>query len=312
VSPDAYTLQETFIEVGDGHTLYVQEWGNPGGMPIVFLHGGPGSGCKDRYKGTFNPRRHRVIFFDQRGSGRSLPYGSLENNTTNDLVEDIERIAKHLKLTHFTLYGGSWGSCLALAYGIAYPKRVKNMILNGTFTGTQAENDYFYSDIYANYFPDVWEQLLEQTPKSHHKNPLLYHSEQALHAKDKELAKKSAYIVQGVEGALLSLNDRWYMPGPLEEFDPVSAFIEIHYFLNHFFMPDRAIIKDAHKLTMPIWLIQGRYDMVCPGRTAYELHKALPNSELMWAISGHRNEHEMLSLEEALLLQLTNEEQRKG
>jgi proline iminopeptidase len=305
VSPDQHTIQETFIEAGDGHTLYVHEWGNPKGMPVVFLHGGPGSGCHDRHKQVFDPYKHRVIFFDQRGSGRSVPYGSIENNTTAELIEDIEKIAKHSKLTRFTLVGGSWGSCLALAYGLAYPKRVKNMILVGIFTGSQTEIDYFNNGEYALSFPDVWEELLDNTPKSHRSNPVTYHYRQAL-GEDEQAVKRSAYVLENMERALLSLDDR-FTPGPYNDFDPTSSIIETHYLSNLCFMPDRSIMAQAHKLTMPIWLIQGRYDMVCPGRTAYELNQLLPNSELIWTIGGHRNEREGWNVERSLLIQLANE-----
>lgn len=305
MNPDTYTLQETFVEVGDGHTLYVHEWGSQNGMPIMYLHGGPGNGCNDRYKQLFDPKRHRVIFFDQRGSGRSLPTGTLKNNTTADLVEDIEKLARHFKLTSFTLTGGSWGSCLALAYGIAYPKRVKSMVLSGIFTGSHAEINYYGGTEYALLFPEVREALLASTPKSHHNNLLKYHYERAL-GDDQQAAKESAYALSTQEISLLSLDDRLMLPS-FEEFDPTSALIEIHYMANYCFLPDRSVFSQASKLTMPIWLIQGRYDMVCPPRTAYELHKVLPDSELIWAVSGHRGEREVWNIERSLLMQLARE-----
>jgi proline iminopeptidase len=274
-------------------------------MPVIFLHGGPGSGCSDRHKQVFDPSKHRVIFIDQRGSGRSLPYGLLENNTTEKVVEDIEKVAKHLSLTDFVLVGGSWGSCLSLAYGLAYPKRVRAMVLAGIFTGSQIEIDYYNNGEYALNFPEVWETFLDNTPESHRANPLLYHYKQAL-GDDEQAAKRSAYVLSNMEHALLNLDDR-FTPPPFNEFDPTSARIETHYLANRCFMPDRFIMSQAHKLHMPIWLVQGRYDMVCPGRTAYELHQQLPNSELIWTTSGHRNEHETWNIERSLLKQLARE-----
>jgi len=309
VSPDTYTIQETFIEVGDGHTLYVQEWGDQRGMPVIFLHGGPGSGCADRHKQLFDPSQHRVIFFDQRGSGRSLPTGSRKNNTTDDLIKDMEKLAKHFKLTSFTLVGGSWGACLALAYGLIHPKRVKNMVLTGIFTGSHAEVDYFGGNDYALSFPDVHEELLNATPKTHRNNPLQYHFQQAL-GSDEQAAKQSAYLLSNLESRLLSLDDR-FMPKAFDDFDPASSLIEIHYMANYCFIPDRLILSQASKLTMPIWLIQGRYDMVCPGRTAYELHHSLPDSELIWTTSGHRSEREGWNVERSLLIQLAREDRRR-
>lgn len=289
MTPDEFTLAETFVEVGDGHTLYVHDWGNKTAKtPIIFLHGGPGSGSKDSYKTTFDPTVQRVIFFDQRGSGKSLPAGELAHNTTQDLVEDIERIAKHLKLDKFVLTGGSWGSCLALAYGLKYPKRVEAMVLRGIFTGSQSEINWLDEGRWSVFFPDLWDTYLDQTPQSHQNNPTKYHAERALKG-DGEDAKKSAYTYGNVEGALLSLDDR-FTPRAFDEYDPASIKIEIHYMQNHCFIPDRHILDNAHKLTMPIWLIQGRYDMVCPPVTAYELHHKLPNSHLIWTAAGHGND----------------------
>jgi proline iminopeptidase len=305
VSPDQHTLQETFIEVGDGHTLYMQEWGTPHGMPIIFLHGGPGSGCNNRHKQVFDPERHHVVFFDQRGSGRSIPFGLLAHNTTEVLITDIEKVAKHCKMPHFTLVGGSWGSCLALAYGLKNPKQVDSMVLRGIFTGSQAEINYIYKGEFRNWFPDIWEALLAQTPKSHRRDPGSYHLPRAL-GDDPVVAKQSAYVLQNLEGALLSLDDR-FTATPFDEFDPTSSIVETHYLANTCFLPDRHILEQAHKLTMPIWLIQGRYDMVCPPITAYELNKALPNSELIWTTSGHRAEREVWNVERSLLLRLAKE-----
>lgn len=305
MTPDQHTIQETFVSVGQGHTLYVQEWGNPKGMPVLFLHGGPGGSCSERHRQLFNPAKHRVVFIDQRGCGRSLPYGSLEHNTTADLVEDIEKVAVHLRLQQFVLTGGSWGACLALAYGLVHPKRVKAMVLNGIFTGSQAEIDYFGKGEYRLLFPDIWEWLLSQVPKSQRHNPVAYLYRQALGTHE-EAAKIAAYTCHQLETSLLSLDDRFTLK-PVADYDPTDSRTEIHYMANRCFMPDRHILKQAHKLSMPIWLLQGRYDLVCPGQTAYELHKRLPNSELLWAVSGHRNEREMWNLNRSILLQLSRE-----
>ncbi|HUS26711.1 MAG TPA: alpha/beta fold hydrolase [Nevskiaceae bacterium] len=287
MTPDEHTIQELFIEVGHGHQLYVHEWGKATAQtPIVFLHGGPGGGCGDGHKSYFDPTQHRVIFFDQRGSGRSLPYGSLEHNTTSDLVDDIERIANHLHLKQFVLKGGSWGVALALAYALEHPERVQAMILNGIFTGAQAEIDYFDHGEFRTYFPEAWEKYLAATPKSHHRSPSKYHFAQALGI-DPQAARESAFAYSTLEYELLGLDDRAH-PNKLDEFDPASAIVEIHYLANRCFIPDRYILHNAHKLTMPIWLVQGRYDMVCPATTAHELHKKLPNSQLIWTIAGHK------------------------
>jgi proline iminopeptidase len=286
MTPDEHTIQETFLEVGNGHTLYVQEWGNPNGAPIMFLHGGPGAAATNQHRSALDPTQHRVIFFDQRGCGRSLPHGSLEHNTTADIIADIEKIAAHLKLKQFVITGGSWGSCLALAYALQHPERVRAMVLSGIFTGAQAEIDYFDKGEFRTYFPEVWERYLATVPASHHANPTKYHYERVLKGSE-QAARESAYALENMEGALLSLDER-FMSQPFSDFDPTGAFIEAHYLANGCFMPDRHIFKNAQKLTMPIWMVQGRYDFVCPPITAHELHKVLPNSQLVYTIAGHR------------------------
>ncbi len=286
MNPDDYTITETFIEVGDGHQLYAQEWGNKKAKsPIIYLHGGPGSGCKDRAKRQFNPSQHRVIFFDQRGCGRSLPYGSLEHNTTDKLIEDINKIADHFGIKTFVLCGGSWGSTLALAYAITHPKRVEAIVLRGIFTASKSEIDWLEQGHFREFFPEVWEAYLEKTPKKYRHDPGSYHMERALNG-DLQAQQASAFAYDNMEGAVLFLDDR-PRSNDLEGYDPLPARIEMHYIKHHCFMSDRHILRNAHKLTMPVWLVQGRYDMICPPRTSYELHKELPNSQLIMTIAGH-------------------------
>ncbi len=310
MSPDKHTLQETFIEVGDGHTLYVQEWGSMSGMPIIALHGGPGSGTRNRHRQIFDPTKHKVIFFDQRGAGRSIPYGSLASNTTQKLIEDIEKIADHFELKNFTLVGSSWGSTLALAYAIEHPKRVKQMVLSSIFTGAQDEIDFAYQGGAKSHFPEAWETFLAVTPKSHHKDPGAYHFKRAL-GSDAVASKESAYALENLERALLSLDER-FEPEPFEDYDPTSSLIESHYQASGCFMPDKHILRNAHKLTMPVWLIHGRYDMICAPRIAHELHKELPNSELIWTLSGHRAEREPWNILRSVLIQLAKETEEKA
>lgn len=304
MTPDEHTIQETYIDVGDGHTLYVQEWGSPGAtVPVIFLHGGPGGSSNDQYKTSLNPSRQRAIFFDQRGCGKSLPCGSREHNTTADLVEDIEKIAAHLRLASFILHGTSWGSCLALAYALRYPKRVHAMVLSGIFTGSQTEIDWINQGGFRDFFPEQWEAYLAQTPKSHRHDPSTYHYKHAL-GTDAPAAKASAYAYKNLEASVVGLDDR-FTPKPFEEFDPGGAQIEMYYLANRCFMPDRFILKNAHKLAMPVWIVQGRYDFVCPPRTAYELHQTLPDCHLIWTTSGHRGERETWNVMRTILAQLT-------
>jgi len=201
------------------------------------------------------------------------------------MLDDIEKIAEHLKLDGFIVAGGSWGSCLALAYALKHPRRVKAMVLRGIFTGSQSEIDWLNNGYYQKIFPDVWAEYLRQTPKAHHGDPSKYHFARILGANE-QAAKESAYAYDNFEAALLCLDDR-FMPEKFENYDPAGTKIEAHYLVNRCFMPDRFIMDNAHKLTMPIWLIQGRYDMVCPPVTAYELNQKLPNSQLIWTVAGH-------------------------
>lgn len=307
MTPDQYTNKELFIDVGDGHQLYVHDWGNKKAKtPVVFLHGGPGDGCGDKHKNIFDPEQHRVIFFDQRGAGRSLPYGSLENNTTDKLVEDIEIIARHFTLKTLVLCGGSWGSTLAFAYALAHPKRVASMVLNGIFTGTRSEIDYFDKGAFRSHYPEAWQQYLDATPKNHHESPTQYHYKRAL-GKDERAARESARVYENLERALLPLDDRAsFVEANDPAYDPSGIRIGIHYMTNYCFMPDNYIFTNARKLTMPIWMVQGRYDMVCPPVTAYELQQKLPNSKLLWTIAGHRgSERETYSVVRAILSQFS-------
>lgn len=302
MTPDQYTNKEFFIEVGDGHQLYVYDWGNPKGLPVIFLHGGPGDRAKDRHKGSFDPKKHHVIFFDQRGGGQSLPYGSLEHNTTKDLVEDINKIADHVKFKQFVLCGSSWGTTLALAYAIDYPKRVKAMVLSAIYTCSKRELDWFTEGHFRTHFPEAWDAYLARTPKTHHKDPTSYHLKNILDSDDR-LVHSSALAVSELEHSIMTLDDRASPIDPTT-FDPAGTRIMAHYLSNNCFLPERHILDTAHKLTMPVWLVHGRYDMDCPPITAYELDQKLPNSHLIWTISNHRAEHENVSLLKTILLQL--------
>jgi proline iminopeptidase len=304
MTPDEHTNQELMLGVSHGHTLYVQDWGKKdAAVPIISLHGGPGGSVTDAQRGPFDPRSQRVIFFDQRGCGKSTPYGSLEHNTTADLVADIDAVADKLGISRFIITGGSWGSCLALAYAVARPERVFAMVLRGIFTGSQKEIEWLDKGQFQTFFPDVWEQYKSFTPEPARDDPSQYHFERAL-GKDKATAKQSAYAYENVERALVKLDDR-FVPEVYDSYDPSGIQIEIAYLKNRCFMPDRFILENASKLTMPVWLIQGRYDMVCPPITAYELSKQLPQGHLIWTISGHKDEHETWTLIRSLLQQLT-------
>jgi proline iminopeptidase len=305
MTPDTYTVAEHHFSVGDGHKLYVHDWGKPDAKQVIIsLHGGPGGGTKDSHKRRFDPTRQRVIFFDQRGCGHSTPRGSLEHNTTDKLVEDISTIADKLKLEKFILTGGSWGSCLALAYALAHPERVSAMVLHGIFTGSQAEIDWLDSGLFRTVYPDAWERYLQATPTAHRSNPTAYHYARVMSGNLAD-ARASGHAYETLEGSVMALDDR-FAPSDQALHDPTDIRMEMFYLAKHCFMPERFILDNAPKLHMPIWLVQGRYDMVCPPMTAYELHKQLPNSELVWTLNGHRPDHEATTVLKTVLLQLTN------
>jgi proline iminopeptidase len=288
---DPYTIQELSIEVGDGHALHVYDWGNrDAAVPFIYLHGGPGSSVKDKDKAPYDPEQHRVIFFDQRGCGLSTPLGTLEHNTTEDLVSDISTIADTLQIERFNLHGTSWGSTLALAYALAHPQRVAALVVGGIFTGSQTEIDWLDQGQFKTFYPDVWQAYLERTPQPHRDNPSDYHFDKAINGTAEE-QKLSAYAYECLESGVVKLDDRM-RPEAYETYDPTGARIEMYYLSNRCFMPDRHILDNISSLTMPVHIVQGRYDMVCPPATAYELHQKLPSSRLYWTLSGHAVDHE--------------------
>jgi proline iminopeptidase len=291
MNKDQYVLSEKMLDVGDGHTLYTQEWGSAdASTPIIFLHGGPGSQVKDKHKGAFDPKTQRVIFFDQRGCGKSTPYGSLENNTTDKLIADITKIADTFSAKNFVLRGSSWGSTLALAYALAHHERVSALVIGGVFTGSKAESDWTDKGQFKTFFPDIWQAYLDKTPPEYHSDPSKYHFDKVVNGTHEE-QKLSGYAYDCLEKGVIQLNGR-YEAEVFEQYDPAGIRLEMHYLSNGCFLPDRHILNNAHKLTMPVYIVQGRYDMVCPPHNAYELHAKLNNSKLYWTLSGHKHEHE--------------------
>ncbi|PID99518.1 prolyl aminopeptidase [Candidatus Saccharibacteria bacterium] len=304
MNPDAYTIKEHFLDVGHGHTLYIHDWGNPKAKtPIVFLHGGPGAQCKDKHKLPFDPNTQRVIFHDQRGSGKSTPLGERSHNTTQELSDDITRIADHLHIDEFVLTGESWGSCLALFYAIAEPKRVKALVIGAVFTASQAEIDWFDKGLLRTHYPDAWERFLAATPKAHHSDAAAYHAARAL-GKDASAAAESARIYSELVSSTMSLDDS-FTPINADDFDPSSMQLELSYLVKRCFLPDRFIMQNARKLTMPLYIVQGRYDFICPPHTAYELSQLAPDAHLTWVVSGHKSEHENTTAKRLIYRQVT-------
>lgn len=298
MNKDEFTNQELMLDVGDGHKLYVVDWGNKDAeMAIIFLHGGPGSSVSDKHKWSFDPTKHHVIFFDQRGCGQSTPAGSRKNNTTEDLANDITKIAKKLKIRKFYLHGYSWGSTLALYYAITRPEMLAGIVIGGVFSGSKRETDDMYDSAKV-FYPDLWDKVLNDTPKEYRGDPMVYHMDKALNGTKAE-QKKSTYVMSCLEHGLMFLDDRT-VPENYDDFDPANYQIELHYSADNCFMPENFILDNAAKIKVPTYIVQGRFDLVCRPDFAYKISKLVPNCKLYWAISNHKSEHEITSIFRAI------------
>lgn len=298
------------LDVDDGHWLYVEEVGRRDGVPALFLHGGPGSGAQHTSRNVFDPERHRAILFDQRGSGRSHPYPSRNANTTQHLVADIERIREHLRIEKWLIVGGSWGSTLALAYAEAYPTRVAGMLLRALFLGTRAEVEWAFIDGSKRFRPELYAAFVAFLEPHERTDPLQSYLKR-LNDPDPKIHAPAAHVWNAYERALSRLN-----PGHArlpESFDetarlPPTPLMEAHYIANDFFLPDGALLKNAHRLRgIPGVIVQGRYDLLCPPSAAHALAKRWPECrlELVEAAGHDVNEPGILPAMQAALLELT-------
>jgi proline iminopeptidase len=270
------------LRVGAPHELYVEESGDPDGIPILFVHGGPGGGCDHKNRCFFDPEAYRIILFDQRGTGRSTPHCELENNTTQELVADVEAIRELLGIDKWILFGGSWGATLSLLYAQTHAERVMGLILRGVFLCRDADIHWFYQDGASYIFPDYWEDYVHPIPEDQrHDLVAAYYS---LLTGDNELARMGAAKAWSLwEAHCATLRPNHEL---VEHFsDPHTALalarIESHYFVNQGFIDANQILENANKLSpIPGIIVHGRYDMVCRLDNAVELHNAWPNSEL--------------------------------
>jgi len=280
-----------YLNVSLIHTIFVEESGNPNGKPIIFLHGGPGGGIEPIYRQYFNPKKWRVIIFDQRGCGKSIPHAELKENTTWDLVEDIEKIRKYLKIKSWVVFGGSWGSTLSLTYAIKHSNRCKGLILRGIFLLRKIEIDWFYQEGCSYIYPDAWEEYIAVIPKNKRDNLVKAYYEKLTsnNAKSRIKAAK-AWSKWEASTSKLIQNKK-----SLHHFDNAKiaeafARIECHYFTNRgFFDSDTWILDNVSKIKhIPNIIIQGRYDVVCPMRSAWDLHQKWEKSNLIIVPdSGH-------------------------
>ncbi|WP_304950063.1 prolyl aminopeptidase [Sulfitobacter sp.] len=287
--PPIDPFDQRMMDVGDGHSIYVEQCGNPDGIPVVVLHGGPGGGCSPSMRRYFDPAKYHVILFDQRGCGRSKPFASVLNNTTWDLVADIERIRKALGIEKWIAFGGSWGATLALIYAETHPERVRNIILRGVFMMTQAELDWFYGGGAGKFWPDLWARFTGLIPEAEHGDLIAaYH--RRLFCGDRMTEVKYGKAWAAWENALASIHasgGSYEGPG---EYSRTFARLENHYFTNAGFLEfDGQILAHVDRIAhIPGVIVQGRYDMICPPSSAYELAQAWPNAELkMVRNAGH-------------------------
>jgi proline iminopeptidase len=287
--PEIEPFETGWLRADDIHTLYWEQSGKRDGVPAVFLHGGPGSGATPAHRRFFDPNHYRIIVFDQRGAGRSTPLGELSNNTTRHLIEDLETLRRHLGIERWLLFGGSWGSSLALTYAEAYPERCIALVLRGVFLCRETEVTWFMTGM-RRFFPEAWRRFVEFLPEEE-RDALLASYYKRLTDPDPAVHMPAARAWSQYEGGCSTLR-----PNP----ETVAAFvnpkvalglarIEAHYFVNKIFMEDGQLLRDAHRLAgIPGVIVQGRYDVVCPIVSADALARAWPDAEYqVVADAGH-------------------------
>lgn len=270
------------LAVGDGHELYYEECGNPHGKPVVVLHGGPGAGCSPRMRRFFNPDVYRIVLFDQRGCGRSTPHASLEHNTTWDLVNDIEVLRSALQIDLWQVFGGSWGSTLSLAYAETHPERVAELVLRGIFTLQKHELDWLYRKGTSELFPDRWRDFVAAIP-ARERDDLLRAYHARLTGDDPEVRQAAARAWAIWEGSTINLvpDDKVVAEFSADKMALAVARIECHYFVNRGFMEEGQLLRDIERVrNIPAVIVHGRYDALCPARTAWELSRRWPEARL--------------------------------
>ncbi len=273
-------IERFWLPVSPVHTLYVETQGQ--GLPVVFLHGGPGGGFSPKHHQLFDPARFRSVLFDQRGAGRSTPHACLEDNTTGHLVEDLETLRKHLGIEQWLVFGGSWGSTLALAYAQTYPQAVSGLILRGIFLCRPEEIQWFYQEGTSWLFPELWERFQAPIPPEERHEMVAAYYRQLTHP-DEAIRLRAAQAWSGWEGATCRLQVN---PETIAQFEEphhalAMARIECHYFMNQAFLAPNQLLNNAYVLAnIPTWIVHGRYDVICPARNAWELKQAMPHAQL--------------------------------
>jgi proline iminopeptidase len=289
--PETKPYRSGHLKVSELHTIHFEEYGNPRGKPLVFLHGGPGGGIEPFYHRYFDPKKWRIVLHDQRGCGKSRPFSELRENTTWHLVADIEKLREHLGIGRWVVFGGSWGSTLSLAYAETHPNRCKALVLRGVFLLRRSELLWFYQHGASEIFPDAWEHYLAPIP-SRERGDMMKAYYKRLTSPDRRVRRKAARAWSIWEGSTSKL---LFDPALVKKFGggrfaDAFARIEAHYFVNRGFMkPDDRLLCDVPRIRkIPGVIVQGRYDVVCPIRSAWDLHRAWPEAKLVIVPSaGH-------------------------
>ena len=271
------------LKVSALHEIYVEESGNPKGKPVVFVHGGPGGGTEPWQRQFFDPKKYRIVLFDQRGCGKSTPFAELKENTTWDLVADMETIREHLKIDSWVVFGGSWGSTLGLAYAETHPSRVKALVLRGIFLLRKIEIDWFYQEGTSFIFPDLWEAYVNAIPEAE-RGDFVTAYYQRLTSPDAAVRAAAAKAWSTWEGATskLLINTEMIARYGNDTFADAFARIECHYFTHQGWLEDNQLLRDVGNIRhIPAVIVQGRYDVVCPMKSAWDLHRAWPEAEFV-------------------------------
>jgi proline iminopeptidase len=289
--PDLEPYDTGMLAVDGRHTLYYEQCGNPQGKPVVLLHGGPGAGCSAKMRRFHDPAKYRIVLFDQRGSGRSTPHADLVDNTTWDLVADTEKLRSKLGIERWQVFGGSWGSTLALAYAQTHPERVTELVLRGIFMLRRWELEWFYQEGASRLFPDAWEPYLQAIPEAERGDLIAaYHRRLTSPDEATRLAAARTWSVWEGATSFLRVDPAFVIGHEDAAFALAFARIENHYFVNGgFFDDENQLLRDVARIAdIPGVIVHGRYDVVCPIQSAWELHKAWPKAELMISpTSGH-------------------------
>ena len=289
--PEIAPFDSGHLQVDDLHSVYYEQCGNPGGKPALFVHGGPGGGSSPVHRRFWDPSVYRVVLFDQRGCGRSTPHAELRNNTTWDLIADMERIREHLRIERWQLFGGSWGSTLALAYAQQHPERVTEMILRGIFLLRQHEIAWYYQDGASRIFPEAWQSYLAPIPEEERGDMVdaYYRRLTSSDRKERLGAARAWSMWEGSTSRLIPDSQLVARTGEAS-FAEAFARIECHYFINRgFFDDDNHLLDHVDRIAhIPSIIVQGRYDIVCPVESAFQLHRAWPTAlRIIAPASGH-------------------------